>query len=277
MEKKVNQVGDLPHDAKGVKNGAWQSVVRAAQGNFDHLMGLIRRIVKAHNSLVDDVDDLRKWAQDAIDDTPTADHTHDGSDNGGGTLTVDHGSLTGLGDDDHPQYMTPAEHDAVGDSTPHHAKNHNIWSTDHPDVDTADTRADGDVLTWDATASKWKASTGGGGAGTKHASYIWMSRPRVETGVGRKFFADRDGTIDLVFAWATDEAPTGTMTLDLLKNGVSIFNTKPTITAGNFLGGEITSFASASFVKGDKFEPEIEALGGVTKGRIGLLIRFTYT
>ena len=46
---------------------------------------------------------------------PVAAHTH----------TLDHGSdLTGLGDDDHPQYLTPAEHTAVGDTAPHHAQLH---------------------------------------------------------------------------------------------------------------------------------------------------------
>src|SRR3989304_2573403 len=39
---------------------------------------------------------------------------------GAGGVT-DHGALTGLGDDDHPQYMTDAEHVAVGDGAPHHA------------------------------------------------------------------------------------------------------------------------------------------------------------
>jgi len=38
------------------------------------------------------------------------------------SLATDHGSLAGLGDDDHPQYLTPAEHTAVGDDSPHHAR-----------------------------------------------------------------------------------------------------------------------------------------------------------
>jgi len=34
---------------------------------------------------------------------------------------LDHGGLAGLADDDHPQYMTPAEHTAIGNAAPHHA------------------------------------------------------------------------------------------------------------------------------------------------------------
>lgn len=41
----------------------------------------------------------------------SADHTHASTGLQGGT--VDHGALTGLGDDDHPQYLTPAEADAL--------------------------------------------------------------------------------------------------------------------------------------------------------------------
>ncbi len=37
-----------------------------------------------------------------------------------------------------------------------HYRDHLLWSTDHPDVDTTDTRASGDVLTWNGT--KWVAS-----------------------------------------------------------------------------------------------------------------------
>lgn len=45
--------------------------------------------------------------------------------------------------------------------------NHDVWSTTHPDVDTADARANGDVLTWDGPSGKWKATapSGGGGSG----------------------------------------------------------------------------------------------------------------
>uniref|UniRef100_A0A6H1ZC31 Uncharacterized protein n=2 Tax=viral metagenome TaxID=1070528 RepID=A0A6H1ZC31_9ZZZZ len=40
---------------------------------------------------------------------PYSDHNHD------------HGGLAGLADDDHPQYLTPAEHTAIGSGAPHHA------------------------------------------------------------------------------------------------------------------------------------------------------------
>jgi microcystin-dependent protein len=42
-----------------------------------------------------------------------------------------------------------------------HDRNHNLFSTDHPDVDTADTPADGEVLTYNAGAGKWQSAAVG--------------------------------------------------------------------------------------------------------------------
>jgi hypothetical protein len=52
-------------------------------------------------------------------------------------------------DDPHPQYALDS---AL------HAQAHNLFSADHPDVDAADTPGDGDVLTYDNTAGKWRAT-----------------------------------------------------------------------------------------------------------------------
>ena len=59
-----------------------------------------------------------------------------------GGAGVDHGLLGGLADDDHPQYLTPAEHTSVGDGAPHHAEltDHGALSgladDDHPQYQT---------------------------------------------------------------------------------------------------------------------------------------------
>lgn len=90
--KKLKPEG-LPHQT-GVM-GNLSSFIKAAQGNFDSLMGNIRSIVKGHNSLVDDVADLRDFAEKGLDDTTSPDHTHDGVDPDGGGA-VAHGSLTGV-------------------------------------------------------------------------------------------------------------------------------------------------------------------------------------
>lgn len=41
---------------------------------------------------------------------------------------------------------------------------HNFWSSTHPDIDVADTPANGEVVTWDSTTAKWKASPPSGAA-----------------------------------------------------------------------------------------------------------------
>lgn len=61
---------------------------------------------------------------------------------------------------------------------------HELWSGTHTDVDTADTRNDGDVLTWDATAQKWKAAPppGAGTGAPTDAEYITYASNAALTG-----------------------------------------------------------------------------------------------
>lgn len=55
------------HGVSDSKLGTWNTVVRAAQGNFDHLMETIRQVVRGHNSLVDDVSELQELIQGNLD------------------------------------------------------------------------------------------------------------------------------------------------------------------------------------------------------------------
>jgi len=64
---------------------------------------------------------------------------------------------------------TPIDHDDLANVTAnqHHDQEHDLWGSDHADVDDSDTPDDGDVITWDDGAGKWIASppAGGGGSG----------------------------------------------------------------------------------------------------------------
>lgn len=117
------------------------------------------------------------------------------------------------------------------------------------------------------------------GVAAGQGAFTWMSRLKVQTGIGRRFYAPRAGTFTGVFLWATDNAPTGTATFDVLLNGTSIFlpNPRPTITAANFLGTEVTLLATTAFAAADKIEISIISSGGVTSGRMGAVIKFAYT
>lgn len=103
-------------------------------------------------------------------------------------------------------------------------------------------------------------------------AYTFMTRPTPQTGVGRKFFTDRAGTFVLMYAWATDAAPTGTASFNLRKNGATIATC--TIGSGQFLGSDTTTFNPNTFVKGDKLEIEVTSTGGA-QGRLGVVIKFT--
>jgi hypothetical protein len=97
------RIGKDPERPKG-----WNSVIKGAQGNFDHLMRLVRRLAIGHNSLVDDVSDLRGYVnelREEVTDPTTGDVISSG--------VTDHGALTGLGDDDHTQYQKESEKGAA--------------------------------------------------------------------------------------------------------------------------------------------------------------------
>lgn len=68
-EQRKDRIGELPHQVKkGVRQtGAWASVVRASQGNFDHLMQVIRDVVTGHNSLVEDVSQIRDVIEGVVE------------------------------------------------------------------------------------------------------------------------------------------------------------------------------------------------------------------
>ena len=77
------------------------------------------------------------------------------ADQGVGTTPVsDHGSMTGLSDDDHTQYLTTARHD----STDHSTAMSSVVLNDISDIQAATPSSD-QVLAWDSATSKWLPKT----------------------------------------------------------------------------------------------------------------------
>lgn len=113
------------------------------------------------------------------------------------------------------------------------------------------------------------------GINSKGLPYSWQSAPTLAVGVGKRFAADQDGTISFCRAERSAADGSGTATLDVLLNGVSIFPAaaKPTVAAATFLGPERIPDI-VTFVKGDYFQIEIEATGGGT-GPLRLTIHFS--
>jgi len=106
---------------------------------------------------------------------------------------TDHGELTGLGDDDHSQYLSVARHDItarhpLGSVVPHESALNNLGDVNVPSP------ADEDVIYWDNAASKWKCKQPSGGSVDKrfymlaNPTTIWRawanavsSTPRIAT------------------------------------------------------------------------------------------------
>ena len=101
-------------------SSAGSPIIRAIQGNFDHLMGAIRHIAEAHNLMNDDLLEMegvikivQQVAENAGDDI--AEHLADT------TAPHDHGHLGGLGDDDHTQYLKEKASGGTAAEVPTHA------------------------------------------------------------------------------------------------------------------------------------------------------------
>jgi hypothetical protein len=132
------------------------TLVRASQGNSDHLMGEVQKVARYFNELSGDVGTLydilgiTKEVQEDGDNEPQ---------NAAANLVNTHADLD----------------DVTADQ--HHNQVHLLWGTDHSDVDTTDTPADGEVITWDATAGKWVSSDSAGEPTSKSPRRGW--RPWV--------------------------------------------------------------------------------------------------
>lgn len=108
----------------------------------------------------------------------------------------------------------------------------------------------------------------------KLPAYSWQSPVTLTVMTGHRLYADRNGTIVFCRAERSSADGTSTATLDVLKNGSSIFTsaTKPMVEAATGLGEERIP-DEQHFLKGDHFAVEIEATGGGT-GPLRMTIKF---
>lgn len=103
-------------------------VIKAIQGNFDHLMGVVRNIAEAHNATVDGIEEME------------------------GTLTLVHSLIEGTVND-------------VSGHTAGTSGNHALPDMSDVANTASSAAADGDVLTWDDGNQRWDSAAATGGAG----------------------------------------------------------------------------------------------------------------
>lgn len=105
-------------------------------------------------------------------------------------------------------------------------------------------------------------------------SYIWQSESPAQSGTHKRFYVERSGTITAVRPNVVKGDGTSTMTLDVLKNGSSIYPsaTKPNVSAGNFVNGSFLP-DTTGFTDGDYLQINITATASTT-GAVRLIIKF---
>jgi len=137
---------------------------------------------------------------------------------GGGV--EDHGELTGLGDDDHSQYLNIARHDLVarhplGTVVPHESALNNLGDVNVPSP------SDNDVLYWDNAASQWKCKAPV--AGGWNASLTF-----VIDGGGSAITTGQKGHLEIPFACTIQQVTmladqSGSIVVDIWKDTYANF------------------------------------------------------
>ena len=107
-------------------------------------------------------------------------------------------------------------------------------------------------------------------------SYLYASAVPVVNGLGKRFYAERAGTITWCEINVVNGDGISSAQADILKNGSSIFpsSTKPIATAGQYIGSQAIPDV-ASFSVGDYFQVNILD-NGATNGQIRVYIHFNY-
>jgi len=120
-----------------------------------------------------------------------------------------------------------------------------------------------------------KGTTGAGGNGI--VTYLWESESPPITGIHRRWYADRAGTILSCWAGvALADNTVGAATFDILKNGTTIYTsaTKPSVPTSSFIGAERIPDI-LTFIKGDYFQIVVNDTGGAS-GPLRTYINFQY-
>ena len=135
---------------------------------------------------------------------------------------------------------------------------------------------DGQVLTWDDSAGEWIAADPAGGGGVGEGDIEWSMTIAVSdettdltTGDSKiTFFMPVDLTLTEVFTTVSGQSSSGNVTIDIRKNGTTIFTTPPSIQASEdtSLTGTVAVLSTTAFVQGDKIEIDIDAAGTGASG-----------
>lgn len=141
---------------------------------------------------------------------------------------------------------------------------------------------DGENVQFDGGA--WVQFAAGGGGGVANGTSEWgltvaASDETTDLTTGDSkvtFFADRDGTLAEVFISVSGQSSSGDVTIDVRRNGTTIFATPPSINASEdtSLTGTVAVLSDTDWNKGDKIEVDIDAAG---TGASGLKVTFLGT
>src|SRR6185369_5918204 len=103
-------------------------------------------------------------------------------------------------------------------------------------------------------------------------SFLWQSEKPAQTGTHERFYPNRNGSITWIQLFVVKGDGVTTAEIDILKNGVSIFVTRPTVNAGSFFGSQIVPNTTA--FDDDDFWTVNVISTGLTAGALRAEIRY---
>jgi hypothetical protein len=136
------------------------------------------------------------------------------------------------------------------------------------------------LCTTTGTPGTWTTVTGGGGssAGEETVPFAFGAQDTTIAvndivKPGRLLMAARTLVKCRVYA---ETAGTGDSTIDILKNGTSVFSGSLLTLSGGTTSGSTTTFATTSFSEGDRLSAKVVTVGSASPLSVGVACRFTY-
>lgn len=136
------------------------------------------------------------------------------------------------------------------------------WETVAVDALPSQTGQSGKFLTTDGTTASWAATASG--VTVAVAPFAWAGTVAVGSGLSMRWYAPWNGTILGVQASLRTASTSGSVIVDVNKNGSTIFTTqanRPTMAASSNYSGFVTSADITSITAGDYFTVDIDSAG----------------
>lgn len=128
----------------------------------------------------------------------------------------------------------------------------------------------------------WAVPPGSGGTRRDTPRFVLNGKPRVATGIDGAFIVPQAGTITSITLWRRTAGTSGSTTVDVNKNGTTVFTTqanRPTVafSAGANAINRRTNMDVTAVAQNDRIEVDIDAVEGGNPLDVAVMVSINYT